>query len=908
MKNAILILAHKEKRFLWLLALLVSLTCAYGADSTLVRLANTVNRFNRVFPQEKVYLHFDNTGYFIGENMWFKAYLQSTDKEGLGSRSRVLYVELIDPSGNVLMDKKLKIEKGTAHGNFPLNNIPLSGFYEVRAYTRYMLNWGRDAVFSRVFPIFDRPDKVGNYDKRVIEQEVSEEWLPNKAVAEPGTERKFNVRFYPEGGNIVAGQDCRVAFECLDKSGRRLQANGWLLDGDSRIVSVATQMEGRGVFSVRGKRGDGLKLSLMFGKRGPYVFPLPKAVDEGATMRVDVMGKDSVRWHITTSDALNGRPLGQLFLHNGKMYHLNIVTGQQNTGAMAFADMPAGVNQIALTDTAGNIFSNRLVFVYPRRADVDTVCVSANDSTIWPCKSMTMEIKASPQANFSFSVCDAQTQTGGWTHNAATWLLLTSDLRGYVDHPEYYIESDDSAHRSAADLLMMVQGWRRYNVKMMEGKEMFTKRYPIEDRLYIDGQLKQRQKKNTVDNVELGLVLSNEQSDQIAGQTVTNDKGFYAFAVPDCYGQWNLMMMTRKGNKDIDYYVTINRHFSPEVGAKDWLQLNSSDTIVPSFGYTLSKAYEDLIPIELRNHWLQNVNVYGRQRWKSARQAWERESRGAAHSIVRYDCQREADKISDSGAEMPTLEEWLKSANPDFAGSNILGGSSNYDGYNDIDSGADPFEDSGNSGYEGGFLSLYEDSKKTADNPKERSFHPEGLTYKNRPIMWIVNNSFFGGTGFNSLRGLPEDVRDKMKMALYVNFPTFLDEARSVYVSVKPDDWMRFIDLPELMGKQYVTVYVYTFMNSSYEKKGLRVTTFEGFDVPSEYEQSMAFDNQTTIQNDYRRTLYWNPTVKLDSNGKAKIRFTSNSTCRYVAVSADGFTHDGRPLVAKTINLKRNVR
>ena len=30
---------------------------------------------NQLFPQEKVYLHFDNTSYYLGETMWFKAYV-----------------------------------------------------------------------------------------------------------------------------------------------------------------------------------------------------------------------------------------------------------------------------------------------------------------------------------------------------------------------------------------------------------------------------------------------------------------------------------------------------------------------------------------------------------------------------------------------------------------------------------------------------------------------------------------------------------------------------------------------------------------------------------------------------------------------------------------------------------------
>ena len=43
-------------------------------DSIAYRL-NHAALFQQMFPQEKVYLHFDNTGYFKGERMWFKAYV-----------------------------------------------------------------------------------------------------------------------------------------------------------------------------------------------------------------------------------------------------------------------------------------------------------------------------------------------------------------------------------------------------------------------------------------------------------------------------------------------------------------------------------------------------------------------------------------------------------------------------------------------------------------------------------------------------------------------------------------------------------------------------------------------------------------------------------------------------------------
>ncbi|HET7733641.1 MAG TPA: hypothetical protein VFK73_07365, partial [Paludibacter sp.] len=108
--------------------------------------------FTANFPQEKVYLHIDNTAYYMGENIWFKAYLVRADQNSLSLISKILYVELISPEGYVIDTKKLKVENGQCHGNFNLVASNFAGFYEIRAYTSYMLNFGEKNYFSRVFP------------------------------------------------------------------------------------------------------------------------------------------------------------------------------------------------------------------------------------------------------------------------------------------------------------------------------------------------------------------------------------------------------------------------------------------------------------------------------------------------------------------------------------------------------------------------------------------------------------------------------------------------------------------------------------------------------------------------------------------------------------------------------------
>ena len=147
--------------------------------------------FNKVVPQEKVYLHFDNMGYFENETLWFKAYVTRTYDGHASDLSKVLYVELLNPSGDIVKTCKYPVDSlGVSHGDIRLDSLLTSGYYEVRAYTRYMTNWGTNAVFSRVFPIFKKPKKEGDYSDLTIRTMHFEARDPNNRTSDDSLYQK----------------------------------------------------------------------------------------------------------------------------------------------------------------------------------------------------------------------------------------------------------------------------------------------------------------------------------------------------------------------------------------------------------------------------------------------------------------------------------------------------------------------------------------------------------------------------------------------------------------------------------------------------------------------------------------------------------------------------------------------
>ncbi len=369
--------------------------------------------FNAQTPQEKVYLHFDNTGYFKGERIWYKAYVIRTDNNHATDISKVLYVELINPSGDVVETQKLPIENGTAKGDIALDSILGTGFYEVRAYTRYMINWGGNGIFSRVFPVFRAPVTEGDYTKTIVDKISYKKRLPNIRVADDtitteGTktqeifsEQKGNkptVHFYPEGGDLVKGLHSRVAFTVTDEFGVAFATSGTLEDGSgNHITTVMTDSHGRGMFECT-PNGQPFYLSVRDYKNKKYSFEIQQPKDKGCVLYLDPIRDDSIRLTIYSSENMHGKLLGYTLMHNG-----NIVECDTFTATPTFHkkyprhNCPDGVNQLTVFDCRGQIYADRLFFVAPvLHSDEDYIQVKNTTEKLTPCGKVTLNIQSAP--------------------------------------------------------------------------------------------------------------------------------------------------------------------------------------------------------------------------------------------------------------------------------------------------------------------------------------------------------------------------------------------------------------------------------------------------------------------------------------------------------------------------------
>ena len=453
--------------------------------------------------QEKVYLHLDNTCYYKGDTIWYKSYVVRADDLNYTDMSRIVYVELVSPDGLVVERQNLIVSAdGHGDGNFALKDSLYSGYYELRAYTKWMLNFcvtehpynrkdreqfynhqmARDffrqfgTIYSRVVPVYERPDSTHDYLQKYI---VSRP----KTRADKELKEQLIVNFYPEGGHLIAGTRCNVAFEALTEEGEWVDINGRLQIG-KKTKTISTKHQGRGVFTLDVPEDESVKARFNYHDKD-YTFDLGKIEQAGCALLLENKG-NAITAHVTFRGLEKNSQFGLAVLCRGVLKHFQKMTGSGRV-KIDTSNLPTGVCDLLVLDEQGQPLADRLFFVNHHDYNMQPIMVSGIEDDYQPFAPITLDFQAPAEAkHISISVRDGSTDDPTYdTGNIMTDLLLSSDLRGFIAYPNYYFEKDDEVHRQALDLLMMVQGWRRYDYHDMTASN--PPRYQPEQTMCVEG-------------------------------------------------------------------------------------------------------------------------------------------------------------------------------------------------------------------------------------------------------------------------------------------------------------------------------------------------------------------------------------------------------------------------------------
>ena len=418
-----------------------------------------------IFPLEKIHLHTDRDYYVPGEKIWFKAYLADAATHQHITQSRYVYVELIDSRDSLVNRVMIRPENDMFFGYLPITKILPEGNYTLRAYTRYMENMGDDYFFKKNIRIGNLSTERVSGEKRgsrgIRENQINQTNHTNHS-------QDYDVSFFPEGGNLVDGSLCKVAFKAINRSGYSEIISGNIIDETGlEITTLQTFHAGMGVFSFIPGQGKRYFLKCRNENGLEKQFELPHADPRAIALTVAQHNK-RIGVELRKSAESTDIPCYLLGHCRGMVFYFSSWNPENEYVAFSEAELPAGVIQFILFDQQMNPLSERLIF--NKNYDEAKVEFQTDKDLYEKREKVIVTLTPSPWGRagvgllgLSIAVTDDMDIPVDSSTTILSSLLLSSELKGYIENPAWYLQ-DNPQSATALDLLMMTHGWRRYNI------------------------------------------------------------------------------------------------------------------------------------------------------------------------------------------------------------------------------------------------------------------------------------------------------------------------------------------------------------------------------------------------------------------------------------------------------------
>lgn len=577
--------------FLWivlLLAIFLPVKTVTGQVKNPDIIKSRFEQYRKNDLQEKLFVHVNKTFYVAGEILWFKIY----DINGATNKpfdfSKVAYVELLNKDNLPVIQTKVSLNQAGG-GSIELPFSLHSGSYTFRAYTSWMKNFSPDFYFHKKI-------RIVNTTKG------------NDLPATDSTLR-YDIQFFPEGGNLVNGLQSVIAFKMTDEYGKGVDFIGTVIDQNKdTLLHFKPFKFGMGHFSFT-PRPKSLYTAVIKTSNGKTIVDdLPVAYDEGYVMHVkaeDNKVKITVHTNIPSADN------AYLLIHTRGSVKvveaLSLTNGEADLeiDRNKFGD---GISQITLFNNKKQPVCERLFFEpvkgklniqlntselqYPSREKVDLTWNTSDGNG----KNVSASLSVSVYKLDQLQTIDHE--------DILNYLWLSSDLTGYIEHPEFYFKAKSDSGHEAVSNLMMTQGWRRFDWEkvLKENKPGFQYAPEMEGPV-ISGMVTDLKTHSPVSDALAYLAIPGKQVQLYASES--NDAGMVYFNMKHFYGHNQIVVRSNSRSKDSLDEIVILSPFSEKYLSKGMLP------------FAITPDLKSLL--HAHNLWMQTAHAYHkaeRERWK----------------------------------------------------------------------------------------------------------------------------------------------------------------------------------------------------------------------------------------------------------------------------------------------------
>lgn len=483
--------------------------------------------------QEKLYLHTDRAHYNAGEKVWFRAYLVDAATHHPSEASNFVYVELTDRQDSVYQRVKIVARDSLFFGYLELSDKLPQGEYFIRAYTYWMQNWGEDYLFKKKIRILNPQDtkvitqierreeggqgvvdirftnsrkepyqkvwiqyQVNGKDKKgktqqkrtdesgkiSVKQEAFEKYgnilvafgeqgpFPfSRRLYVPELVKDFQVFFCPEGGDLLSGNLQNIAFKALGSDGFGVDIEGAVYDDQNQLVcDLKSVHKGMGNFSIYSVPGRQYHAVVRTADSLEKNVPLPQVNRSGIGLKV--ARTDSVlAYTVLLADSARLPDSLYLLAHARGVVFGVLPVRSVITGKLPKRILPEGIMHFVLMDARCRVYSQRLSFVWDNDRPEPEIFPDRSFYAARDSVNLVLGMKSPGnrklQGAFSIAVTDDNiAEPDSLAGDILSDLLLTSDLKGYIEEPAYYFRNMNRRSEYLLDLVMLTHGWTRFDV------------------------------------------------------------------------------------------------------------------------------------------------------------------------------------------------------------------------------------------------------------------------------------------------------------------------------------------------------------------------------------------------------------------------------------------------------------
>lgn len=361
--------------------------------------------------------------------------------------------------------------------------------------------------------------------------------LKSFVILDPNNQN--SIQIFPESGELVNNILSKTGFKILSPNGLGKKAKIKVVEeNQTTVADFETNSLGMGSIPLVLQTGKKYVATALFEDGSSTSASLPPVQNSGYVLTVNSVLKDKIAAQLSaTADLVNGKDIYLIAQYNGLVLHAakQKLNGAEILFNIPKKNLPSGVLQLSILTDQMIPIVERLVFNYnttstllPVSVELNKLSFTTRDKVIADLSVKYEDSDTTRFAALSASVVNlskVDSTTDRYYSSIVSELLLKSDLRGFIERPNYYFEDLTNIRLTELDNLMLIQGWRKLDWKNYTSTA--TAAFLPEKGLTIAGTIKKTARKAVVPNAKVTIIPTSNMLLSI--DTLTDNNGRFSF-------------------------------------------------------------------------------------------------------------------------------------------------------------------------------------------------------------------------------------------------------------------------------------------------------------------------------------------------------------------------------------------